>query len=99
MIALRDSPFCTSRKILHNFFLFPPDTSAVPGDIEDNAYAKLGGGGGGIQGVLWEKCKWQIKKISGFVWGKKCAILTVKVRTLLSFFFNEYHEPLVFYLS
>ena len=47
MIALRDSPFCTSRKILHNFFLFPPDTSAVPGDIEDNAYAKLGGGGGG----------------------------------------------------
>ena len=47
MIALRDSPFCTSRKILHNFFLFPPDTSAVPGDIEDNAYAKLKGGGGG----------------------------------------------------
>lgn len=47
MIALRDSPFCTSRKIVHNFFLFPPDTSAVPGDIEDNAYAKLKGGGGG----------------------------------------------------
>ena len=94
MIALRDSPFCTI------FFLFPADTSAVPGDIEDNAYAKLkGGGGGDIQGVLWEKCKWQIKKISGFVSGKKCAILTVKVRTLLSFFFNEYHEPLVFYLS
>ena len=51
MIALRDSPFCTSRKILHNFFLFPPDTSAVPGDIEDNAYAKLGGGGGVVYKV------------------------------------------------
>ena len=39
MIALRDSPFCTI------FFLFPADTSAVPGDIEDNAYAKLKGRG------------------------------------------------------
>ena len=82
------------------FFLFPLDISAVLRDIEDNAYAKRwGGGGGGIQGVLWETCKWQIKKISGFVSGKKCAVLTVKVRTLLSFFFNEYHEPLVFCLS
>ena len=40
MIALRDSPFCI-------IFFISPDTSAVPGDIEDNAYAKLGGGGGG----------------------------------------------------
>ena len=31
--------------------------------------------------------------------GKKCAILTVKVRTLLSFFLNKYHEPLVVCLS
>ena len=48
MIALRDSPFCTSRKILRNFyFLFPPDISAVLRDIEEYAYAKRWGGGGG----------------------------------------------------
>lgn len=39
--------FAPLAKLCIIFFLFPPDTSAVPGDIEDNAYAKLKGGGGG----------------------------------------------------
>ena len=46
MIALRDSPFCI-------IFFISPDTSAVPGDIEDNAYAKLGGGRG-AGGVVYK---------------------------------------------
>ena len=36
--------------------------TAVPREIENNAYAKFGDGGGegGKLGALWEMCKWRV---------------------------------------
>ena len=55
MIVLRDSPFCKSRKILHNLFLkFLLDISAIPGDICKTF--GVGGGGEGERGGGYTKC-------------------------------------------
>ena len=65
-------------KILHNLcFSFLLDIRAVPREIENNAYAKFGGGeAGGKQGALWELCKWRIAHLS----------VTVKTRLELTLF-------------
>ena len=48
-------------KILGNLCLsFLLGITAFPREIENNAYAKCGGEGGGKKGSLWEMCKWRI---------------------------------------
>ena len=44
------------------FVLLPLDISAVPGDIEDNAYAKLWRGGGGGRRCIMEDVQMENKE-------------------------------------
>ena len=81
--------FARLAKFCITFFLFSLD--------EDNAYAKLCGVG--YTRCIMGEVQMANKENIRICIGKKCAILTVKVRTLLSFFLNKYHEPLVVCLS
>lgn len=67
MRALRDSSFCTSRKIVHTFlsyfpWTFQPSQETLKTMLMQNVGGGEGGGTG-LEGVLWEMSKWQIKKI------------------------------------
>ena len=56
----------THAQILHNLcFSFLLVTTAVPREIENNAYVFFfgGGGGGGGYGALWEMWKWRIRHL------------------------------------
>ena len=41
--------------------LICPPKFCITFEIENDAYAKFGGGGGGKLGALWEICKWRIE--------------------------------------
>ena len=54
---------CLPPKILHNLcFSLLLGITAVPREIERNAYTKFGGGGGGKQGAFWEMSLWRIER-------------------------------------
>ena len=48
-------------QILHKLFSFLLSITAVPTEIENNGWAKFGGGGGQIS-CIWEMCKWRFYK-------------------------------------
>ena len=53
---------CLPPKILHNLcFSLLLGITAVPREIESNAYTKFGGGGG-KQGAFWEMSLWRIER-------------------------------------